>query len=45
MIDKKVKVIVARVKKLEAQIIKLEGKKKETAKKVHKKQAIKVESK
>lgn len=45
MLDKKVKAIVARVKKLEAQIIKLEGKKKETAKKARKKRAIKVESK
>lgn len=45
MLDKKVKAIVARVKKLEAQIIKLEGKKKETAKKARKKRAIKAESK
>ncbi|OHE58059.1 MAG: hypothetical protein A2Z47_15370 [Thermodesulfovibrio sp. RBG_19FT_COMBO_42_12] len=39
MLDKKVKAIVARVKKLEGQIIKLEGKKKETAKKASKKRA------
>lgn len=45
MLDKKVKAILARVKKLETQIVKLEGKKKGASKKPAKKRTVRAKTK